>query len=373
MQFASSRISGEWNDARLNPLVKQITNEAAAYALSQWNWDFYLTSIYRTPAEDLALGGSGVHVAWRAVDARDSDQVPAAITDVTNYINSRWVYDPQRPTMKVCFSDPHGTGPHMHFQSHPNTVPVPSTSIKPSKVLGASASDFAKGIDLSRNNGTIDWTKLKSDTSIEFVLIRLSLGYGTIDKMAEQYAIGAKGAGKKISYYHFAYPDPKVTDNPDITIDAMNEANYFRNLVSNFSAKGLAPDFSLAIDLEDDPKYQPTRILSPAEYLRWLKAFFTYFPGPVYQPLMIYGSPGYLDTRLPSGHGLGVYYPLWVAHWGAVTPQIPRGWTTFKIWQYSKTGTASGITGAVDMDVMDESVTPFLLESAKAKKKSKKR
>ena len=36
-------------------------------------------------------------------------------------INARWRYNPEND-LQVCFTAPHGTGPHAHFQSHPATV-----------------------------------------------------------------------------------------------------------------------------------------------------------------------------------------------------------------------------------------------------------
>jgi hypothetical protein len=121
LRFVSERQEREWNDSRLSGRVKEIVTEASEYALERWGWNFTITSIYRTPAEDAALNASGIHVDWRAVDVRTREQSQAAIDDVTRYINGKWSYDPTRPNMKVCFSEPHGTGPHGHYQVHPRT------------------------------------------------------------------------------------------------------------------------------------------------------------------------------------------------------------------------------------------------------------
>ena len=341
IQFASDRIRSEWKSPSLTSIVKQITKEAAHYARSKWNWDFYLTSIHRSPEEDTALGGSGIHVAWRAVDVRSSTTTEA-IKDVMDHINARWQYDPKRPTIKICVSATQGTSPDMHFQAHPNTVVMKKPDIKPKLPAGF-------GIDISSNNGDIDWSKIKNDNRINYVIIRLSMGAGTLDQKAYPYAANAKAAGKKISYYHFAYPDPRADGEPDILLDARNEAHYFKSLIEDLTSKNLKPDFSLAIDLEDDPHYQSTRKLSPTEYYNWLKAFFSYFPGPVYQRIMIYGSPAYLDARLPPDHQLGTN-PLWIANYKVAKPHLPRGWSDYALWQYDEKGSVAGITGDCDMD-----------------------
>lgn len=120
--FKDDRQRLEWNDSRLNPLLKRIVSESANASTGLgWVGDFMLTSIYRTPEEDKAYGGTGVHTAWRAVDVRTSGQSAAAIAAVTKFANDKWIYDPARPKLEVCDSSPHGTGPHLHFQTHPQT------------------------------------------------------------------------------------------------------------------------------------------------------------------------------------------------------------------------------------------------------------
>lgn len=121
LRFVSERQEREWNDPRLSRRVKEIVTEASEYAAERWGWNFTITSIFRTAAEDAALNASGIHVDWRAVDVRTRGQRQPVINDVTRFINSKWVYDPTRPNMKVCFAEPHGTGPHGHYQVHPRT------------------------------------------------------------------------------------------------------------------------------------------------------------------------------------------------------------------------------------------------------------
>jgi hypothetical protein len=121
LKFASERQKREWNDTRLSKKVKEIVTEASQYAEEKWGWNFTITSIFRTAAEDAALNASGIHVSWRAVDVRTRGQSQATVDDVTKHINGRWAYDPSRPHMKVCFAEPHGTGPHGHYQVHPRT------------------------------------------------------------------------------------------------------------------------------------------------------------------------------------------------------------------------------------------------------------
>jgi len=88
-----------------------------------------ITSIYRTPGEDAALGASGIHTTTphRALDASITalgstvEERWRRARAVATQLNALWVYDPNRPTLKVCVAQPHGTGPHLHVQVHPRT------------------------------------------------------------------------------------------------------------------------------------------------------------------------------------------------------------------------------------------------------------
>lgn len=116
LTFAGARIEAEWGDKHVHPLLRGIFTEVVEYAFPRWAWIPHVTCIWRSQAEDAALQGSGIHCVWRAIDVRTKDVQPAAVADVVAWTNSRWVYDPARPSMVVCYAKPHGTGPHAHFQ-----------------------------------------------------------------------------------------------------------------------------------------------------------------------------------------------------------------------------------------------------------------
>jgi hypothetical protein len=123
MRFATQRIEGEWDSGLLFPLTREIVAAAQRYAWERWSWAFFLTCIFRTSAEDSALEGSGVHVAWRAVDVRTRNADPDAVADVTAFVNRAFTYDPVRPRLAVAYAKPHGSGPHLHIQAHMRTIP----------------------------------------------------------------------------------------------------------------------------------------------------------------------------------------------------------------------------------------------------------
>ncbi len=121
MRFASDRIEREWTSGLVHPLLRSLIQDAILYASSRWQWDLFVTCILRTREEDKELEGSGIHCEGRAIDIRTKDIDRDAVQDLTDYLNDTWAYDPKRPRLVVAISKPHGSGPHLHIQVHPNT------------------------------------------------------------------------------------------------------------------------------------------------------------------------------------------------------------------------------------------------------------
>ena len=97
---------------------------------------------------------------------------------------------------------------------------------------------------------------------------------------------------------------------------------------------------------------------SPAVQARmnvWLQAVAS---GTGRSPI-VYTNEG---TSPVIGSGFGSY-ALWVANWGASCPTLPAGWSSWRFWQYSATGTLEGITGAVDLDEFDGTLSELLVFS----------
>lgn len=121
MKFLTPRLEQEWSDARLSKTLRAVVADAEVVArLLGWP-EFTTTCIYRSPVEDKAIGGSGIHSEWRAIDIRTRGIAPEIVKLLTSRVNLRWIYDDDRPHMTVAYSEPHGTGPHLHLQVHAKT------------------------------------------------------------------------------------------------------------------------------------------------------------------------------------------------------------------------------------------------------------
>ena len=204
-----------------------------------------------------------------------------------------------------------------------------------------------KIIDLSSNNGIVDFAKVKN-AGVESVIMRSSMGYGCKDKMLVNNAKSANAAGLKVSYYHFAYPDKKI--NASVTGDAQAEANYFADTVLAL------PKFEfLIIDLERFDAVSDTP-LSKNEYYQWVSTFIAQVDKRTGYKCLIYSSSYYLNDRLPNNHDLGVQCKLWVANYNKVkTPPVPVGWSGWFMWQYSDAGKVDGVKTNVDCSILSNS------------------
>ena len=121
LRFRSMRLEEEFYSPSIQSLVRVVVLEAAQHALDVHGWLFEVTSTIRTPEEDRAAGGHGIHCTGRAVDVGARNIPDDLVHAVTAWVNGRWQYDPQRGNLTVCYSAPHGTGPHLHFQVHERT------------------------------------------------------------------------------------------------------------------------------------------------------------------------------------------------------------------------------------------------------------
>lgn len=127
IEFAEDDERDEW------PQVFPLLQEIVRWVHTQcWPIDkrFVITSIARTLAENARAGAKTlIHVVgppWRAVDVSARDIEQATVSMVAALVNRRWTYDPDRPKIPICYSDPHGTGPHLHFQVMPGKTQLSS-------------------------------------------------------------------------------------------------------------------------------------------------------------------------------------------------------------------------------------------------------
>ena len=184
------------------------------------------------------------------------------------------------------------------------------------------------GIDVSKHNGSINWSAVKASKKVDFAILRA--GYGKLasqkDQKFEQNYTGAKAAGIPIGAYWYSYAMSES--------EARLEADVFLSVI-----KGKRFEFPVYYDVEEQKQFA----LGKQKISAIIRAFLEkveaagYFVG-------LYGSKSSLSTY--TADDIKSRYTIWLAHWVAQT-DYPGA---YAIWQYSATGRIPGIGGDVDLD-----------------------
>lgn len=191
--------------------------------------------------------------------------------------------------------------------------------------------DTVSGIDVSDYQGTIDFSKAKED--IDVVIIRVASGSDYEDSTWKSNYENARAEGLYIGFYQY------VTA---ISVDeAKIQAQYFYDLVSDKTYDiGLVMDFEPSDDLSTDAINEIAKA-----YLEELETLSNKSP-------IIYSDVSRVESLWDSSLSK---YPLWVAEYDVSAPSSIGSWSEWIGFQYSDTGSISGIDGNVDLDYFKSS------------------
>lgn len=196
-----------------------------------------------------------------------------------------------------------------------------------------------RGVDVSKYQGVIDWTKVKA-AGIDFAMIRVGArGYGSAQLMLDDNFVanimGARAAGLETGVYFFSQA---VTEE-----EAVEEANFTVGALMNYGAT-----YPVAIDVEwiENDKAR-TDDLTPEERSKLAVKFCETVRSFGYKP-MIYATrdmliAGMLPDELKD-------YDIWLAD--DYRPEVGTDYPyEFNMWQYTKKGSVDGIPGEVDINL----------------------
>ncbi len=201
---------------------------------------------------------------------------------------------------------------------------------------GITAGD-PSGIDVSHYQGTITWSSVKA-AGIQFAYIKATEGTTYKDPTFSANYLNAYNANVIRGAYHFAQPGSS---------SGAAQANYFASNGGAWSADNLTLPGML--DLEGG-----CYGLSAASMQSWILDFYNTYKARTGRDVVIYTSPSWWNSCTGGWGGMSTLSPLFVADWTTATnPTIPSGFPYATLWQYSDSGSVSGISGAVDRDQFD--------------------
>ncbi|MEE4546538.1 GH25 family lysozyme [Streptomyces sp. V4-01] len=200
--------------------------------------------------------------------------------------------------------------------------------------LAAPAAANPVGIDVSHYQGTITWTSVKA-AGIKFAFIKATESTTYKDPNFSANYLHAYNAGVIRGAYHFARPDLS---------SGASQASYFASNGGAWSADNLTLPGML--DLEGGCYGK-----SASAMQSWVLDFYNTYKAKTHRDVLIYTSPSWWNSCTGGWGGMSARSPLVVANWtSASSPSIPSGFPYWTFWQYTDSGSVSGISGAVDRD-----------------------
>ena len=187
------------------------------------------------------------------------------------------------------------------------------------------------GIDVSKWQGDIDFSKLKS-AGVEFVIIRIGSSTGIngenfIDSKFIQNIKNANSVGIPVGVYFYSYAN---------SVDrAISDAKWIIENIKDYKV-----ELPIAFDWENWGSFN-TYELSFFGLTNMAKGFMDTVKDAGYDA-MLYSSKTYLENIWMS-----VDYPVWLAHYTKNTNYAGD----YSYWQICSNGKVDGINGDVDIDI----------------------
>jgi lysozyme len=203
-------------------------------------------------------------------------------------------------------------------------------------LIQASGSSYAiQGIDCASYQGNVNWGSVKS-SGRTFGFEKATEGTTYTNPYFAYNWSHMKSAGIIRGAYHYGHPGT----------DATAQANYFVSKVHPVSG-----DLQMMLDIEVTDGKSPSQVWS------WIQTFIARIKTLTGRPGIIY--TGYYFWRDSVGNPTNnLNCPLFLAAYVSdPSPYVPPAWPFFTFWQYSDSGSVPGVSGAVDLDCFNGSLT----------------
>lgn len=188
--------------------------------------------------------------------------------------------------------------------------------------LAAPSASYARGIDVSEYEGTINWPRVAAN-GVSFAIARVSDGVQHPDAYFKRNWSGMKSAGIVRGVYQFFRPAEDPIAQADLLLSK-----------TTFEPGDLPPFLDLEVTGGQSASTITTKV---AAWCNHVKAKTGLTP-------LVYTSVGFWDghglRKVPTGVG------LWVANWGVSSPRLPSSWSDWTFWQYNDHTSVPGVTTA---------------------------
>lgn len=200
-------------------------------------------------------------------------------------------------------------------------------------------------MDISHWNGVVNFDQVAAfrfpdGRKVSGVIFKATEGATMIDDMLGVNFQNAKAHGLAVGLYHFL--------RSRNTADGVKEAKFFLSVLESLGGVQ-AVDIVPALDLEYDSPTKQT--LKPAEVIAASHAWLETVQQSIGFSPMLYSYPSMMQAYLDDSFAS---YPLWLSYpERGEQPNDVRGFTRWKMLQYTFNGQVSGVAGAVDLNEYD--------------------
>jgi lysozyme len=221
---------------------------------------------------------------------------------------------------------------HAAFAVLAGCASAPELATRTQEVTTCAEGPTIRGMDVSSYDPNVDWPTAHA-SGIEFAFVRASDGTQYPDPLFAQHWAAAKSAGVIRGAYQFFRPAEDPIAQADLLIQSMGTLD--------------KDDLPPVLDLETAGGLTQAQVVAAAQ--QWLDHVAA---ATGRTPIIYAGLYSWHD--LTGSHDMTTS-PLWVAQYtSAACPNIPDPWTRWSFWQYSDTGSVSGIPGSMlDVDVFN--------------------
>ncbi len=203
----------------------------------------------------------------------------------------------------------------------------------PIEVKYCAGTNIVHGIDVSKWQGDIDWNKVAQEGH-KFAFIRVSDGLNYIDSKFPYNWSEARRVGIIRGAYQFFRPN----------LDADQQAQLLLDKMGALEEGDLPP----VIDVED------TGGLSPTEVSNQVGKWINYVESRIgIKPIIYSGYYFWKDNVKSLAFGEYYLWEPWYNDYQTFCPTVPDPWTKWTFWQWTSSGTVSGISGDVDRNIFD--------------------
>lgn len=205
------------------------------------------------------------------------------------------------------------------------------------------------GPDLNEYRGEVNYSLLATKTN--YCYLRGS-GNGSgkfrADKKFIEYVQGLKSVGILTGAYHYAVPSYDLN-----TADA--QCDSFIDILQQAYGQGNYGDLFPVIDIEAPVD----KSISTDALLDWVDRFRKRFERKTRRKMMLYTGAFFIELYNNFYHSTKGFIlsdmPLWIAMYPEFpsNPPFPKdqgGWTRWRMWQYTESGTIAGVNPPVDLN-----------------------